>query len=115
MTNYNELSDFEINKRVAELLGFRIPPKKDLKSGFFRVKKNTIEAITDYEGTRSKFIVSDYCNSWADAGPLLLTMIEEGCNITINKNGVTAKGVTYGEAATATRGISEAFLSTRES
>ncbi|MCP3681821.1 MAG: DUF2591 domain-containing protein [bacterium] len=46
MTDYNKMTDFEINKLVAESLGFSDPNE-------------------EYDGT------IDYCNSWNDIGPII--------------------------------------------
>ena len=67
MTNYtqeqlSEMSDFEVNKAVALKLGdgpLNIPPSNN---------ENAVMIITD---ATCPPLVYDYCNSWADAGPLI--------------------------------------------
>ena len=49
--NYSEMSDFGINKAVGEALG------RDLSG------------INDFN--YSVYNITDYCNSWADAGPMI--------------------------------------------
>lgn len=67
--NYAEMSDFEINKAVAEklfkdvvgLIVTRDVPTRDRVIGF-----------KDLDGEIVSFICADYCNSWADAGPIIV-------------------------------------------
>jgi hypothetical protein len=67
--DYSQLSDFEINKRLAELLGWKVvndnpTPNKGLL------------VVSSEDQCRA----IDYCNSWADMGPL---MVEH--SISLNK------------------------------
>ena len=63
MTNYKEMSDFEINKAVAVALGFTL---YESENGTFLLEGN--DKPTAY--TCKQFI--PYCNDWAYAGPLMV-------------------------------------------
>lgn len=78
MTNWNDKSDFEVNKRLAELLGLVLhdkPKKSKLQELIGKPKDSEIFACHgDFCWT------IDYCNNWADIGPLI-----EKFNITLNQ------------------------------
>jgi hypothetical protein len=86
MTNYNELSDFEINKRVAEyefgqcsrsgLLGYR-----DITID--RALNSDCAIVTNKKGSQR---IVNYCNSWDDIGPIL---IREGFDLINKLDGTT--------------------------
>lgn len=66
--DYSQLSDFEINKRVAEII------YKD-KDGLF-VARNlpSREEVTIVAEVNSEDIciaAADYCNNWSDGGPVI--------------------------------------------
>lgn len=78
MSNYSELSDFEINKRVAESLGL-----------YARAKSNCVNYGTDENSVSVGFggcmRTVDYCNNWADAGQIIVenkicTVAPDGIN-----------------------------------
>lgn len=58
--NYAEMSDFEINKSVADSIGYNGRTKKCSFS-------DTSVIISDGMGGFSR----DYCNSWSDAGAII--------------------------------------------
>ncbi len=67
--SYSEISDFEINKAVGEVV----------LEGKWACKPGAAGNTTDswYYGSRDAFadplpLLPDYCNSWADAGPIIL-------------------------------------------
>lgn len=70
--NYEELSDFEINKRVAEYLGFVIFAECD---DWFSVLKHH-KASSDSE--------FDPCNNPADAWPIITEMMNDSHVFTIS-------------------------------
>ena len=55
--NYETSNDFELNKRLAELLGETISETQ--------YNQNAVVVISDGYDTL------DYCNSWADMGPVI--------------------------------------------
>lgn len=59
--NYSEMTDFEINMRVAELIGGFI------EDDIFEKE----QTIFRHHGS-GKYSHFDPCNSWADAGPIIL-------------------------------------------
>lgn len=70
MTNYtqeqlSEMSDFEVNKAVAEKLGEFIEPP-------YRACTEVVgDKLAYYDDMRNITMChEDYCNSWADAGPI---------------------------------------------
>lgn len=77
--NYEGMSDFDINKRVAELMGARVP--KDYESNpYLHVNGNSIQQL-NMDGTKIEgVLVPDYCNNPSDAWPIIL---ENG--ISLNK------------------------------
>lgn len=73
MKNYAEMTDFEINKAVAEV----IYPGKEFTAAYsfgFPLGPQ-VQWIQGY----GEFLRKDYCNSWADAGRLI-----EGHQISID-------------------------------
>lgn len=66
--NYSEMTDFEINKAVGEIVF----------DGKWACKPGAAGNPTGswYYGSRDSFVdplpfLPDYCNSWADAGPII--------------------------------------------
>jgi hypothetical protein len=63
MTDYSKMSDFEINEAVLKI-------KSELKPlGFAHDADKRSAGVTDINGRYHWF---DFCNSWADAGPIIL-------------------------------------------
>lgn len=78
MSKFEEMSELEINKLVAEAQGFRIE------------KRESSILYLQRKGGTTKYL-RDYCNSWADMGPILELIwdnlfepieCEQGCNMT---------------------------------
>lgn len=71
--NYLEMSDFEINKAVADSTGY------DGRTKRHRLSERAV-FISDGVGG----FIRDYCNSWADAGPIIqgneISMISRRAN-----------------------------------
>lgn len=65
MTDYSKLSDFEINKRVAE---FTLGGEWFLPVGHPENSSEDIWCNSNFYANE----LPDYCNSWADAGSILL-------------------------------------------
>jgi len=68
MMNYSEMTDFEINKAVGEIV---LEGKWACKPGY-----SGNNSTSWYYGSVDTFInpyplLPDYCNSWADAGPII--------------------------------------------
>ncbi|WP_336707632.1 MULTISPECIES: phage protein NinX family protein [unclassified Cedecea] len=65
MTDYSQMSDFEINKAVADIVmngtWHVTPSHPDNKTGGWLYGSNGIQT----------YPLPDYCNSWADAGPII--------------------------------------------
>jgi len=63
--NYSNMKDFEINKAVAE----KIYPGKEftVAYSFGYPDGPHVQWIQGY----GEFLLKDYCNSWADAGPII--------------------------------------------
>ena len=59
---YDSMSDFEINKRVAELLGYRISKETYMEILF--VNKPLGKYFLDCE-------LFNACNNWSDIGPII--------------------------------------------
>lgn len=64
--DYSKLSDVEINVKIAKALGFSVVYLD------FDPAKPMISFISDSRGNTSLFEVSDYCNSPADAWPIIM-------------------------------------------
>lgn len=64
--NYDELSDFEINKLVAEKSGVLIPVPDGLES------EQIGDVLCYYDENRVIWAChEDYCDSWDNAGPII--------------------------------------------
>lgn len=89
--DYSQLSDFEINKRVAHTLGNPdVGRPFDEISGTacqFTVFKNTGLNREGEIVTRPMTVTKDFCNNWSDAGPII---VEHRINIEWHewKNGI---------------------------
>lgn len=95
--DYENMSDFEINKRVAEALGkFEYVSDHNLEGGS-AVLCDSLRACDEY----------DYCNNPSDAWPLLLTLVNNGCTVIIDKESVNGDK----SAKTIERKIAELYLS----
>lgn len=65
MNNYSEMSDFEINKAVAIVCGYAE------ESCDFGLEGKPDVGVEWNEDTGYPSKSFDYCNSWADAGPII--------------------------------------------
>jgi hypothetical protein len=65
MTDYSKLPDKEINRAVAKALGHAV--YGDMEGLASARTPDAVHVVTD-EGDS----MVDYCNSWADAGPIIL-------------------------------------------
>lgn len=65
--NYDELSDFDINKRVAEGLGHKIDKRSMIDIGRIDV------IVEQYGQVESIQRIPDYCNNPSDAWPIIIT------------------------------------------
>ena len=63
--NYEELSDFDINKLVAEALGINVPKE----SNYISYGHNMVYSTNGYV---NKVIVKDCCNNPSDAWPIIM-------------------------------------------
>ncbi len=63
--NFEEMSDFEINKAAGVALGISVP-----KIDGTYVKRHGDQIIANW-GRGFEAIFQDYCNNWADAGPII--------------------------------------------
>lgn len=63
MKNYAEMSDFEINSAVASALGVDFEAHE---TGVYASVKWLGDNVVSVAG------IVDYCNNWADAGPVML-------------------------------------------
>lgn len=61
--NYEDMSDHEINKRVAEKLGLRVSSESE---GFLFV--DTAHRVVNIKPISANV---DYCNNWSDMGPVI--------------------------------------------
>lgn len=80
MTDYSKLSDFEINKHVAEVV------YKDRDGLFVTRNLPSREEVTVVAEVNSEDIciaAADYCNNWSDAG---IVIAEHGISIAFDKN-----------------------------
>ena len=64
MTDYSNMSDFEINRLVARNLGF-VQQGRGWITGADGIYDFIAKPNDDY-----RISLPDYCNSWADAGPI---------------------------------------------
>lgn len=68
----DKLTDFELNKAIAEVLGVKIPRASVIKSSpFLDIKDNVIISFND-DGSRYDELFPGYCNSWNDLMPLVV-------------------------------------------
>lgn len=86
MTDYSKMSDFEINKAVAEITGDSRPK------------------VEEWGISRT---IPDYCNNPADAWPLLLSIVEFGVTVSIGVNSINGE-ILGGKSIT--RKIAELYL-----
>lgn len=63
MKDYSKMSDFEINKAVAELLGLEL--SSDHNGDYVGIVRRSI-------GSRPNYINVNYCNNPSDAWPVVL-------------------------------------------
>ncbi|RZF18799.1 phage protein NinX family protein [Serratia marcescens] len=68
MTDYSKMSDFEINKGVAESLGYTAQENRHIKDAveIWRFETNMGDAGDKYHGIRN------YCNNPAEAWPIIV-------------------------------------------
>lgn len=73
MVDYAEVSDFEINCKVARSLGevFTIPTKRK-PNPYLYVGESTIQKLNADGTCVERYIVKDYCNNPADAWPIIV-------------------------------------------
>lgn len=64
--NYEEMSDFEINVEVAKASGL------DVQYQSMRNDGRVLVVVKIDCGVERYYRVPDYCNSWDDAGPVIL-------------------------------------------
>lgn len=62
--DYDNATDFEINKAVVETLGFCLISNNQAGS-------SSVVRYKTGSGTMTKYLAVDYCNSWADIGPII--------------------------------------------
>lgn len=93
--NYNEMSDFEINKAVAKAVGRMA--KTEFDSGFIGFTKSYHEmypstvwtAAVDAEGYQCEaWEQTDYCNDPSDAWPIIELLFSQGITLIMNDTGV---------------------------
>ena len=73
--NWDEASDFEVNKRLVELLGLKFTFTYNATKGDF---DNPVGLLVEYD-VGGNWIV-DYCNCWESIGPII-----DKCDISIIK------------------------------
>ena len=66
--NYESMSDFEINKAVAEALGYEIMPRIAYTGKFMEVFPHSIWATRPEHNHRQHY---DYCNNASHAWPII--------------------------------------------
>lgn len=99
--NYDEMSDFEINKRV-------FPHTRSFeKCEDIMQNKNTGRNGFMW-GDGANWFEFDPCNNPSDAWPLLLTLIDSGCTIVIENKQVNGELL---NGKSITRKIAELYLS----
>lgn len=64
--NYEEMSDFEINVEVAKASGL------DVQYQSMRNDGRVLVVVKIDCGVEHYYRVPDYCNNWADAGPVII-------------------------------------------
>jgi len=62
------MTDFEINKRLAELLGYKVFDLTLPHGKIVTVMRKT------YQSDVCKIPLKDYCNSWDDMGPIIVDL-----------------------------------------
>lgn len=92
MTKYNELSDFEINKRVAAInfendAKLSDNPSTNIYGKLTGVGQTVKAAIDDGCGVTA-YHYKDYCNNPADAWPIIELMFESNVTLVMNSHGV---------------------------
>lgn len=60
MRNYEDMSDFEINKLIAEWIGFGY-------FGFYKQEGGKVRC----NRCGGEMVTLDYCNNWSDIGPII--------------------------------------------
>lgn len=89
--NYEEMSDFEINKLVATSKGIDIP----VIDGVFNIIDGNVAVSTDPNGgLNRKRLFSDYCNNPSEAWPII---VDNKIGITHGSQGCSALTVTNNE------------------
>ncbi len=98
--DYGNMSDFEINKAVTESLGMNAREKSSC------VNHSEGESVVSvvFGGCMRAF---DPCNNPSDAWPLLLTLVNNGCTVIIDKESINGDK----SAKTIERKIAELYLS----
>lgn len=97
--DYENASDFEINKAISEIL------LKDCIE--LEVFQNTYKASTADVVSQGVHVTSFDFNNPSDAWPLLLTLVDNGCTVIIDKKSVNGDS----SAKTIERKIAELYLS----
>lgn len=64
--NYAEMSDFEINKKICDLFWPELSKSNICRNKNFEQGGSAVYIKNGYGG-----FARDYCNSWADAGPII--------------------------------------------
>ena len=84
--NYEEMSDFEINKLVAKANGKKVPSESEIKSSPYLSKDGDTLHSLNCDGARVQdTIIHDYCNNPNDAFPIIL---DNGISIMAYEDGV---------------------------
>lgn len=100
--NYKDMTDPEINRRIAALQSFD-------ETKFDQFFKSVLDASI-------KTGRLDYCNNWADIGPLIETLLNEGHFIAFEGDQITINMthlmLTSGNI---TRALAECYLMIKES
>lgn len=83
MNKHTELSDFEINKKVADSIGMEFPELSD---------KDSYKPLTYFTEDGNDILSFDPCNNPADAMPII---IENGISLISDWNEIGVWGATY--------------------
>jgi hypothetical protein len=70
MREYLEMSDFEINKLVAEAQGVCFYVKNENNENMTACRKYFSNCFSEFDRVTASEL-KDYCNSWADMGPII--------------------------------------------
>ncbi|AUR95680.1 NinX [Vibrio phage 1.210.O._10N.222.52.C2] len=70
--NYEAMSDFEINKAVYEALELSPSDSDLLFERIFNEFKSIPELKLAFHGASDSYYTKDYCNNWADMGPIIV-------------------------------------------